>query len=469
MSKIIKNVLSLGFANIFAQLFAFLFIMYYTKILNQDSVGLINLAQSILVYFTMMTLYGLQTYGTREIAKHKDNIEDYVQHIIMIRLIIACVSFLLLIVISIGSNKGSSFTYIVILYGLTLFPTAFNLDWVYSGISEMQHNAVYNSIKSFTPFILLILFLRENNNIFIIPICTFLGVFLASIYHLIIYKKKNFKFKISFDSEKIMYYLREAFPFFLSGMLSMINCNVDSIIIGFLIGNQELAIYSTGYKIIFFLINLISIIFIPIFPNLISYYNNRDMHKLEILLSYLGKIIVMIATPILVGSIMLSKEIMVFLFKEEYVASATSFNILSVYIFILFLRETYAYSLNAWGKEKFYLKVVSISSIINLVLNFILIPRFGINAAAVTTVISELFNLFLMRKEACKIVKISYINSLYKIILPVAIMAVGIKILSPFHVLIKILLSIIIYFSSILLFKYISIKELKSIVNKKSN
>ena len=349
----------------------------------------------------MMTLYGLQTYGTKEVAKNKDDkgkIQSLVGNIIGLRLIIAMISFLLIILIAIFANKGTVFTYVLIIYGITLFPIAFNIDWFYSGISEMQYNARYNIVKSIIPVIILVLFLNGDEKFYIIPIGTFMGMLMASIYHLIVYRKKSYELTIKFKPHSNIYYLKAAFPFFLSGMLSMINCNVDTIIIGFLRSDSELALYSTGYKIIFFLISLISIIYIPIFPNLISYYSNKEFEKLKELLSYLSKIIVMIAVPIFIGSIMLSKEIIVFLFKERYLDSYVSFNILSFYILILFFREIYAYSLNAWGKEKVYLKIVSISSLLNLILNFILIPKFGINAAAITTVISEILNFILMRK-----------------------------------------------------------------------
>nr|WP_279233259.1 flippase [Hathewaya massiliensis] len=466
----LRNLFSLGFSNIFAQLFAFLFITYYTRTLSKDLVGVINLSQAILVYFTMMTLYGLQTYGTKEVAKNKDDkgkIQSLVGNIIGLRLIIAMISFLLIILIAIFANKGTVFTYVLIIYGITLFPIAFNIDWFYSGISEMQYNARYNIVKSIIPVIILVLFLNGDEKFYIIPIGTFMGMLMASIYHLIVYRKKSYELTIKFKPHSNIYYLKAAFPFFLSGMLSMINCNVDTIIIGFLRSDSELALYSTGYKIIFFLISLISIIYIPIFPNLISYYSNKEFEKLKELLSYLSKIIVMIAVPIFIGSIMLSKEIIVFLFKERYLDSYVSFNILSFYILILFFREIYAYSLNAWGKEKVYLKIVSISSLLNLILNFILIPKFGINAAAITTVISEILNFILMRKVASSEIKITYSKYFIKIIPSVLVMILFIKVFSPFHVLIKIIGTIIVYFISILVFRYISIEEIKKIIRNK--
>lgn len=470
INKILRNLFSLGFSNIFAQLFTFLFITYYTRTLSKDLVGIINLAQAILVYFTMMTLYGLQTYGTKEVAKSKDDrikIQTLVGNIIGLRLIIAMISFLLIILIAIFANKGEVFKYTLIIYGSTLFPIAFNIDWLYSGIAEMQYNARYNIFKSIIPVIILSLFLKGDKMFYIIPISTFIGVLIGAIYHFKVYKKKYDGFNIRINLHSYTYYLKAAFPFFLSGMLSMINCNVDTIIIGFLRSDSELALYSTGYKIIFFLISLISIIYVPIFPNLISYYSNKEFEKLKELLSYLSKVIVMIAVPIFIGSIMLSKEILVFLFKEKFVDSYVSFNILSFYILILFFREIYAYSLNAWGKEKLYLKIVSVSSFFNLILNFILIPRFGINAAAITTVISESFNFILMRKAASYEIKITYSKYFIKIIPSILVMMLFIKVFSSFHVLIKIIGAIIVYFISILVFRYISMEEIKKVIRNK--
>ncbi|MCD3193995.1 flippase [Clostridium botulinum C] len=469
INKIAKNLLSVGLSSLVAQLLTFLMIAYYARILSIEGFGRINLAQSIITYFTMITLFGFQTLGTREISKNKNNKEELLGNIIITRLIVALICFLMVIAIAFATNKGVIFRNILIVYGLTLFPLAFNIDWFYSGIQQMQHNAIYNVLKSGIPFLLIFILFRSEKNIIFIPIFTLCGLLFASIYHIIVLKRKTLlKISLKINKKQIAKYVKFSIPFLVSGLLSMINCNVDSLIIGFTRSEYELGIYSSAYKIIFFLTNLIAVIFTPFFPLLISYYHEKDINNLEKVVKNLCKIVILIGVPVLIGGIILSKEIIILLFGQKYVKAYVPFIILLIYILVLFMRENYGYSLNAWNKENKYLKSVIISALTNLILNLIFIPIYGIIAASITTLVSEVLNFFIMRKYSIKIVKTNYITNFIKVIIPVVLMAIVVLALKYFNinVMINIVLAIIVYFIAIIITRYVTIDELKGFIKK---
>lgn len=464
-----KNFLSISAANILSQLMTFLVVAYYARILGVNKFGIISLAQSILTYFTMFTLFGFQTLGTKEVAKQDKSKETLCGNIIFIRFICAIVSFLILIAIGSLSNKGSEFRNVVILYGLTLFPLAFNIDWFYSGIKEMQYNGIYNILKTGIPFILTIALFKDASQMYFIPLFMVVGMILASAFHAyIFYKKENLKYKLDINKKKIRYLVIGSLPFVISALLSVINGNIDSIMIGFMRSDRELGLYSSSYKIVSFLINFIALIFTPFFPIIIELFNLGDKKQLEKIIDSLWKIIVMIACPLLIGGILLSKPIIILLFGIEFQDAYISFSLLLIYIFILFLRENYGYSLNAWNREKDYLIIVTISALINIILNAILIPMYGINAAAITTIISEIINFALMKKKAEEIIKVSYLKYFIKIVPSLIAMTAEVTLLKYLdaNVLINIALAIIVYGVSLIGFKYLSKDEIYSILKR---
>lgn len=464
-----KNFLSISAANILSQLMTFLVVAYYARILGVDKFGIISLAQSILTYFTMFTLFGFQTLGTKEVAKQDKSKETLCGNIIFIRFVCAIVSFLILIAIGSLSNKGSEFRNVVILYGLTLFPLSFNIDWFYSGIKEMQYNGIYNILKTGIPFILTIALFKDASQMYFIPLFMVVGMILASAFHAyIFYKKKNLKYKLDINKKRIRYLVLSSLPFVISALLSVINGNIDSIMIGFMRSDRELGLYSSSYKIISFLINFIALIFTPFFPIIIELFNSGDKKQLEKIIDSLWKIIIMIACPLLVGGILLSKPIIILLFGMEFKDAYISFSLLLIYIFILFLRENYGYSLNAWNKEKDYLVIVTISALINIILNAILIPMYGINAAAITTIFSEIINFALMKKKAEEIIKVPYLKYFIKAVPSLIAMTAEVILLKylDVNVLINIAFAIIVYGVSLILFKYLSKEEIHSILKR---
>ena len=47
---------------------------YTSRILGADGVGKINFSKSVVTYFSMLAMLGINQYGTREAAKVRDNI-----------------------------------------------------------------------------------------------------------------------------------------------------------------------------------------------------------------------------------------------------------------------------------------------------------------------------------------------------------------------------------------------------------
>lgn len=443
---------------------------YYARVLGKDAFGNISVVQAILMYFNIITLFGLHTFGTREISKNEKKSETIVNNIVSLRLVISIICYLIIILITIFINKGVEFNHILLLYGLSIFPLVFTLDWYFSGIQEMQYNAVYNIVKNFIPFVLIFIFLHESKDAVLIPIFVTIGVLCAAIYHLFIYhkiSKKSIKFNINKNS--LVCYAKYSFPFFISQVLSMINNYADRLVIYFTRTSAETGVYSSSYYIIFFLMNIIAMFFTPIFPLFINYYHNKENDRMDKLNNNVAKYVILTVFPIVSGGVILAKQIIVLLFKDSYMDAYIPFRILLFYILLLFIREIFGYQLNAWHKEKQYLKIVGISALINLILNLLITPKYGMIAASCITLFSEIFNLILMRREASKLYKVHCLKYIVKSVPLVVIMCIVIIILKHFNVnvIINIVFAILVYFLAAFAFKVITMNEIKKLFTKK--
>lgn len=472
MNRVAKNFLLTVSSSLISQVIVFFTGTYYATKIGASYFGTVNTVQAMLLYFTMIVLFGLQTYGTREIAKDRKNIKRVVGDILVFRFILFILSFLVIVIIS-GAFKNNinSIKTLLILYGLTLLPTAMNIDWVFNGIQEMKYNAVYNIIKNIIPFILIYIFLREKSQVYYIPLFTFIALFIGTIYQGYIYFfKERFTLSIHIEKERFISYIKFGLPFLISGILAVINGNVDRIIIMFTRGSEEAGIYGSAYYIILFLINIETMIFTPIFPLIINYFNNKDGENLKKLMNNTSKIITAFIMPVVVGGILLSKEIIVLLFDESFIEAYVPFTILLLYALILFFREIYGWGLNACGMEKKYLKAVTISAVVNLILNLILTPMYGMNIAAAITVVSEIINIVMMRYYCKRIIVVSNYINIIKSLLPCVVMAIVIVISKYFNINIvfNIILSALTYSIFIIITKYITLQELKNILIRKN-
>lgn len=470
INRIVRNFLSVSTANIVSQLLVFVAGTYSAKIIGRGNFGELNTVQSFFIYITMVTLFGLQTYGTREIAKKQGNTATILGEILSLRFILAVICSAI-VAVSCLAISGSSLRNLLLLYCLTLLPSALNLDWYFTGIQEMQHNAVYNVMKSFVPAVLILVFLHGRNQVYFIPIFTCLGLLAALLYQFyILYGRKRAKINWGLTFQKGYSYLGSGIPFLISGILAMINCNVDRIIINFSRGSEEAGVYSAAYYIVLFLTNVVAMIFTPVFPLMIEYFHQKEHDRLKSLLQVMTKILVWLSIPLAFGGIILSQEIILLLFGAEYRDAYMPFTILMIYVMLLFIREIYGYSLNAWHLEKKYLKIVGLSAAVNLGLNMVLTPIYGMNIAAAITVLSEVINLVYMRKVVQNIVDVSILSEFKKVMLPSVAMALLILFMKSVHFnIILILLSAIIsYIAASFYMRIITISQVKEFLSRKS-
>lgn len=467
MNKVIKNFLSTSLANIIGQLVGFLSITYYSGILQKNNYGMITFAQLFIIYFTMVVLFGIQTFGTRLVVNKEKEYSDLVSELFSFRLIIAIITFFISSVLAFFVSSKAEFPLILILWSLILIPTALNFDWFFAGIQDMKHNAVYNLFKTVMPAIIIFIFVKDMNDVYIVPIAMVIGVLLGAIYYVLILKRYKIKLRFKINKDLFKNYFIMGLPFLLSGLLSTVNGNIDKFILGFY--NKEfgdLGVYQAAYNFVNFIITFIGIIFLPLFPYIVrSYKEGRE--KISNTVKLVCRIVLMITIPISIGGFLLAKDIIDLFYSSEYAGAVLPFKILMVYIFIFALREVYAYSLNAFKLEKKYLKVVGISAATNLILNLIFIPIYGFVGAAIITAATEIINLVLMRRYIRRIAKFNDFLEVIKIILPTIIMAGSIIIMKMYisTIIVIIPVAMIVYAVSLLALRVINIKELKENFN----
>lgn len=464
MNKVVKNFMSTSVANIIGQLIGFLSITYYSSVLQKNNYGMISFAQQFIIYFTIIVLFGIQTYGTRLVVNKEKNYKDLVNELFSFRLIIAFLSVIVSIILSFLVSDNEKFPLILIIWSLILLPTSLNFDWFFAGIQDMKHNAIYNLFKTVAPAIIIFIFVKDVNDVYIVPTAMVIGTLLGAIYYLIILKRYNINVRFKINKKVFKYYLAMGLPFLLSSVLNTVNGNIDKVILGF--NNKEygdLAVYQAAYNFVNFIITFIGIIFLPLFPYVVRAYS-EGKEKIAKTLKLVCRVVLMITIPISIGGILLSKEIISVFYDKEYIGAHIPFKILMIYIFIFSIREVYAYSLNAFKLEKKYLRVVGVSALCNLILNLIFIPLYGYIAAAIVTALTEIINLIFMRRYIRKIAKFNDFKEVIRILIPSLIMGISIVIIKNYFssIFIIIPIAIIVYLVAVIVLKTINIKELKN-------
>jgi O-antigen/teichoic acid export membrane protein len=433
-----------------SQSVSFFVVVYLARILGPANYGDLSLALAVISYFNLLATFGLQTVGTREVARDQKNPQNAASKILSLRVCLATVAYLLLSIYGYYFVADSRLFYLLLLYGLTMLSSAWFLDWFFIGMEDIQSISIANALSSLCSSALIFLLVKDVNDIYYIPLIVFSGSVIASIYLLRLYKKIQ-PLRLVFDFLQFRNLLRVSMPFAVTGLLAEIYGNIDMLMIGYFAGAAEVGFYSVAYKIVFVLASIIGIYSQSTWPVMIRLFETDNQQLGDFLKQNLHSMIYFLL-PIVVGGTILAHTMIIVFFGEAYEPAVLPFTLLLYYVFLMAISITMANFLLAIKQDKIYFKTLVLGAIINITVNFVLIPQWGSLGAAAVMVITELVILFFLLSQLKSIHKEPWIDN--KFILASAgssiIMAggiLGLEALLHLHVTLLILLGAIIYFA----------------------
>ncbi len=205
-------------------------------------------------------------------------------------------------------------------------------------------------------------------------------------------KVKYINLSISSDTIYPTYWtiLAVSFPMLLTSMLTFIMAWTDTIMIGMLLNEKDVGVYSIALRIsyiISFILFAVNSITAPKIASEFSQQNYLEFKKLSQFTSQIG---IWVGIPVFIIILIFGKELLA-LFGKEFVFGFSSLILLSIGQFINVSVGSIGYILAMIGKQNVMSLIVFISFLINIVLNLYLIPLYGILGAAIATMISTIF------------------------------------------------------------------------------
>jgi O-antigen/teichoic acid export membrane protein len=204
----------------------------------------------------------------------------------------------------------------------------------------------------------------------------------------IIYNRDGYRISSwKFSTAATLKFLRISWPIILSGIMTTISMRIDQVMLGEMIGETEVGIYSVAVRL------TEAWFFIPLtacssaFPAIMNSWAGdkelfyKQIQKLYNLMAFIGYCI---AIPVTIFSGWIIK----LLFGAAYYKSGPLLSVLIWTVIVMNLgsaRTLYLISMN-WTKLLFI--TLLFGSVLNILLNLILIPRYGAVGAAISTIIS---------------------------------------------------------------------------------
>jgi O-antigen/teichoic acid export membrane protein len=256
---------------------------------------------------------------------------------------------------------------------------------------------------------------------------------------------------------------RGGLPFALATIFSAIYFNFDTVLISKFVSDEAAGIYRAAYNLIFPLTMFGLAISGAVFPFASQNYRSHPKDVEDVIRRSVVQL-AMISLPIAIATTLFSEEIVHFLFAPEYAGSAICLSILVWFLPVVFLTNFYSNTLGASDHQSFVLKVTILSAVFNVAANLIVVPIYAQLGASIVTVLTALLGfVFLFVKMRGTIRSAVPLRSLARITMAGAFILPLFFIRSSVHVVLLLIMSVLLDFCGLLLFRVLSFDDLRNI------
>lgn len=472
MNKVKKNFIYNLIYQILILILPLITAPYLSRVVGADGVGTYSYTYSIVYYFMLLTLLGVNNYGNRTIAKSRDNKEELSKNfwgIYFFQLFMGIIMLTFYLgYVFIFDNK---YRIIALIQSLFIVSAILDISWFYFGLEEFKATISRNTIIKITTVILIFIFVKSSDDLWkytlIMSGMTTLG---QLIFWIFLKGKINFV-KINFKD--IKQHIKPNIILFVPVIAVSLYKIMDKIMLGALTEVKEVGYYENAEKIINIPITIITSLGTVMLPRMSNIVTNGEKNKANVYITKSITFEMFISFAMCFGLIAVGYRFAPFYFGKEFQKTGILIMLLSVTLpFLAFANVLRTQYLIPKEKDKDYIISVSLGALINLIMNSIFIPKYGSIGACFGTIAAEAIVAIYQSISVRKELNIEeYLKKSIPFLLKACIMFIivyslnFVKMNSLLRIICQILLGVGIY--GVLNIKYIlSIIDLKSILNK---
>lgn len=364
---------------------------YVSRVLGAAGYGSAELAFQTASFFTLFGLLGVNLYGTRECAKVRDDnralsaITEELLAIVFSSTALATVAFFLCVAI-VPSFKAQAVYFVIAALSLPL--NAIGVTWFLNANEQYAFIAVRNLVVKLGTVALMFLLVRDEGDIAAWVAISVIAGGLANVANFA-YMRRNTRW-VPFSELHIARHVKPMLLFFLATAATSVYTQLDTVMLGAMTTNEQVAYYQVAVKIKNVLVAVMTAMVGVVVPRASYYVGEGERDKFETLVSSTSRFALIYApyASLMVGVFALPAIRL--LSGNQYDAAVLPLQIMmAALVFICFSSITSQEILTPLGQEKWLTISYTVAAAVDFCLNLVLIPAYGAVGAAFSTALAE--------------------------------------------------------------------------------
>lgn len=375
---------------------------YVSRVLGAEGLGRYSYAFSIVTYFMMFAMLGVNNYGNRSVAMVRDDANKLSKtfcSIYVFQLITSLIMIVIYVLYVITLYDDKCMGWIMLVY---LFASAIDINWVFFGLEQFKITVIRNTVIKLLSVFAIFAFVKDTKDVYVYSLIYMIGSLLSQIYLWTIVKRYVKFSRVSFID--IVPHIKPNLILFIPVIAVSLYKVMDKIMLGSISTKSEVGFYEACEKVIAVPMGLVSSLGTVMMPRMSNLLANNEVERSKQYISKSILIAVFLSTSISFGIMAVAKEFVPIFYGEGYEKCISLFQLLLPSgIFIAFANVIRTQYLIPNQKDRVYVISVIMGAIINLIINIILIPRYASIGAAIGTLCAEAavcaYQCYTVRKE----------------------------------------------------------------------
>lgn len=363
---------------------------YLARVIGPSGVGIYSYTNVMAGYFAMFGLLGLTNYGSRTIAKCRDN-QDKMNKTFS-SLVILQVSLCLFvsilytgyIITFVKDNLLISWLQIFV-----IFSSLINFTWFFWGIEEFKITVTRNFIVKIINFLCVFIFVRESEDLWKYTLIMAIGTFVGNL-PLVFILKKYVKF-VPVNIEDILKHLRPNLILFVPILSTSLYRTIAKLMLKWMAEYAEVGYYENADKIINICLGFVTALGQVMMPKASYLMEIGKIDECNRLTKKTLKFVTLLSSAIAFGILAVAKDFVPLFFGEAFVKTTPVLMILApCFMIIAWSNVIKTQILMAREKDSIYVGATILGVICNIILNCGFISMYQATGAAIATLITEI-------------------------------------------------------------------------------
>lgn len=391
MQSLKKNFIYNAILTMSGYIFPLMVYPYVSRVLGVANIGACNFVDSIVEYFTILSMIGMNTIGIREIAKCKNDqqkLDNVFSQLFSLNTLTTITAIIILIIATNIVPKFAPYKDLLYIGVGKLFFNYMLINWFFQGLENFKYIAARTIFVKILFVISVFLFVKTETDVklyYFLVALTWAGNGIINF----IYAKKyvSFNFTLKINKAIIGSFFILGVYWFMNSMYTTLNVAF----LGFATNDIEVGYYTTANKLLTVIMTMFTALTSVMVPRVSVALKSNDNSEAKALIRKAINALMLFAIPLIFFVFPFSQELIYLMSGKGYEGATTPLQIMTPLFFLVGYDQIIVLqTLLPMGKDKDILRNSILAASVGIISNIFLTLNFGKNGSAIVLILAEL-------------------------------------------------------------------------------